>query len=246
MIKIYLGNVGSGKTLSAVRDMCINKNHRVMFSNIETKGVKNNIVIKGSMIIKKDVIGYKKSGEPLYKFSLNEQYWRDMVAKYGCIDIILDEIHTLLNSRRGMTKQAVIMTDFLSLLRRILGSKQNQGDLIMITQLERRIDIIAKEMCNHCRFHICHFTKTCQDCGKSWNENNEMPEQKYSCPRCQNINIMIHSHVIEVWHFSCVDDFIRWKYFGKKMYYKHYFINDAPLYFVKYNTLQWGNLLTEI
>lgn len=241
-----MGNVGSGKTLSAVRDLYINNDHRMTYSNIETRGIKNNIIINGSMIIKKTMIGQKRNGEPIYEYKLNEDYWKEAVKKYGSINVVLDEIHTLLNARRAMSQSTKIMTNFLSLLRRILGSHNNQGDLVMISQLERRIDIIAKEMCNHARFHVCHFVKTCKRCFYSWNENNEMPEQRYQCPKCGNIHIMIHSHRIEVWHFATVDDFIRWKYWGKKMYYRHYMILDAPKYFPVYNTLQWSNLLSEI
>ena len=241
-----MGNVGSGKTLSVVRDIALNKDGRITYSNIQTKGIKNNIVINRDMIIKKVEVGVKKNGEIIYKKILNREFWEDAIKKHKGINIVLDEIQTLLNSRRAMSKDNIIMTDFLSLIRRIMGSANAAGDLIMISQLERRIDVIAKEMCNHTRFHICHFMKSCNSCLYTWQENNEMPEQLRICPKCGGFKVSIHSHRIEVWHFATVDDFVRWKYYGRKTYYRHYFIIDVVDFFPRYDTLQWDNLLSEV
>ena len=65
MITIILGNVGSGKTALAVREMAMNLNDRKTYSNIQTK-LKNQIDISPDMIIQKEIVDYKtnrKSGE---------------------------------------------------------------------------------------------------------------------------------------------------------------------------------------
>ena len=52
MIRISLGNVGSGKTVSEVREIFINKFHRKTYSNIKTK-LNHQINLTHDMIIKK-------------------------------------------------------------------------------------------------------------------------------------------------------------------------------------------------
>lgn len=249
MIRIFLGNVGSGKTACAVREMILQPSKNMTFSNIQTKYIKNNTVIDKSMLIKEEIIGMKKSGEPIKKLIFNKDYWLKAVNENGMINVTLDEVHTLLSARRGMTKSSQVMLDFLALIRRIIGqTTSGSGTLTLITQLERRIDVIAKEMCNHVRYHVCWYKKTCTYCKATWRENNEEAELLYECPRCKSSHIIKHSHIIEVWHFQSMDLFIKWKYYGlpaKKTAYRHYMINDIEKYFGYYNTLQWDNLITD-
>jgi len=240
------GNPGSGKTACMVREMKLNPSKKTTFSNIITKGIKNNVVMNSTMIIKKEKVGEKKSGEIVYKKRVNKEFWEEAQKKYGNINVIIDEAHTILNARRAISKNNVIMSDFMAMLRRILGSGDSgYGELVLISQLERRIDVIAKEMCTQTRFHVCHYKKSCKQCGLMWDENNETPEPFYACPKCKSAKIIKHSHIIEVWHFRNPDLFVMWKYYGKKSYYRHYLINDIEKYFNFYNTLQWENLLTE-
>lgn len=246
MIRIFYGNVGSGKTACAVRELYNNKTKKNTYSNIITKRLKNNILLKKDMIIKKKIVKVKQNNEAVYKYELNKEYWQDLIKKEKGINIILDEIHTLLNARRSTSEINKIMTDFLALMRRILGSADSgNSTLTLITQLERRIDIIAKEMCNHVRYHICHYIKTCDKCGYNKYENNEISDQMLYCHKCKNPNITKHSHVIVVYYFKSNDMFIAWKYYGKKSYYKKMIINDIEKYFKYYDTLQWENLITE-
>ena len=77
MIKIYLGNVGSGKTACYVRELFLNKAHRNTYSNIKTKKLKNNNIITSDMLVKKDIKTFKmnrKTGEqePVYEIKFNE------------------------------------------------------------------------------------------------------------------------------------------------------------------------------
>jgi predicted Zn-ribbon and HTH transcriptional regulator len=251
MIIIFLGNVGSGKTANCVREIMNDPDpERVTYSNIITKKVKNNIPINASMIIKKEQVGQKKNGEPIYKYEFNKEFWQDAVLKNPKINVIIDEAHTVLSARRAMSKSTQCMLDFLALIRRIVGQDPSgQGRLILISQLERRIDVIAKEMCNQVRFHICHYIKTCNKCGFSFRENNEVSELALQCPRCKHYYLRKHSFTIEVMHFPSMDLFIRWKYMGankRQCVSRHYQINDIENYFKNYNTLQWDNLLTDL
>lgn len=249
MIKIILGNVGSGKTALAVRDMCMNRMQRKTYSNIQTK-LKNQIDISPEMIIKREIVDYKrnkKTGEstPVYKLTLNREYWENI---HEPINVILDEVHSILNARRAMSKTNIIVSDWIALIRRVLGSSDSgYGELVLISQLYNRVDIIAREMATMIIYCICHYSKTCKKCGFSWNEHSEMPIDLYAeglCPRCRSWQIRKHSHRIEVLHFPNISAFMEWKENGLRTFYRHYIVNDIEKYFRYYNTLQWDNLFS--
>jgi predicted Zn-ribbon and HTH transcriptional regulator len=246
MIRIVLGNIGSGKTASTVRWMKENKNRHI-FTNIDVKGkdFKHVIKLQPEMIIVKDIIGYKKDGEAKYEYRLNQEYWKEQIKKLGSIHVIIDEAHTFFNPRRSMSKVNVIMTDFLALLRRVIGSADgSDGELVLITQLQRRLDIIAKEMSTHVQFHVHHYFKFCKKCGFKYYENNETAHKPMDCPKCGYWNIKKINNKIEVFEFKNIDDYNNWKDYGTKSYYGHYMINDIQKIFGNYNTLQWGDLLS--
>lgn len=247
MIKIILGNVGSGKTALAVRDMYINKFRRRNYTNIITS-LKDNIEITPKMIINQKIVDYKtsrKTGEkePIYKHSLNIDYWKDIKDP---INVILDEAHSILNARRSMSKINVIITDWLALIRRVLGQTESgYGELIFISQLPKRIDVIARDMATNILYCIMHFLKTCKNCGTTWQENSEMPEGFPLCPKCNSHSINKHSHSVEVWQFANMSLFDAWKDTNQMTYFKHYFVRDIEKYFSLYDTLQWDNLFSE-
>ena len=133
-IRIVIGNVGSGKTATSVLDMLNNTHGRKTYSNIQTT-LPNQIDIDPSMIIKSEVVDTKvnkKTGEaiPVKEFSLNMDYWKGIKEP---IDVVIDEAHSVLNSRRSMSKVNIILTDWMALIRRILGSNDSgHGELVLI------------------------------------------------------------------------------------------------------------------
>jgi len=247
-IRIYSGSVGAGKSLSAVRDIVLNVSNRTTYSNIRTYGVKNNILIKPEMIIKKEidrVMKKKSTGEEvtIYKKSLNIDFWKNIKE---CIDVVIDEAHTVFSSRRSMSKQNILMSEWLALIRRVLGSADGEiGNLILITQMVGKIDLNARDMCNQVRWHRCHFIKTCKRCGRQYKESSDSAEPIEICQVCGCTILPKSNHKIEVWHFKNVDTFERWYFAYAKTYHKHYFITDGHKYMKKYNTLQWDNLFSE-
>ncbi len=247
MISIYLGNIGSGKTACAVRDIVLNRTYRKVYSNILVKKQKHTVPIKADMIVKKELTGYKKTkdgNEPVYEKKLNKEYWKNIKEPITCV---LDEAHAIINSRRAMSKINIIVTDWLSLLRRVLGSSESgYGELVLITQLPNRIDIIAREMATQVRYHKCHFRKECKKCGTVWQEHSEIPEGLWECPSCNSPNIRKFNHVIEVWHFASMNHFNSWKEFGQRSYHKHYLVQDIEKYFKFYDTLQWDSLFSDV
>jgi len=251
MIRISLGNPGSGKTANEVRELFLNKTRRTTYTNIKMNKPKITPHVKllnMDMILNKELVNtVKKKGtgeeRPIYDLKLNLNFWQNINEP---INVVLDEAHTILNSRRSTSKVNIIMGDWLALIRRVLGSTESgMGELVFITQLHNRIDVIAREMALQVRFHICHFIKTCDSCKYSWRENSETAEPERVCPACNHHIIYKHSHQIQIWHFKGMEEYINWKMLGIKSYHACYMVTDIEKYFPLYNTLQWDNMFSE-
>lgn len=221
--------------------------HKKFITNIDTYGDDFNHVLKlkSDMIIKKTKEREKKDGTPVYKLELNIEFWKELIKKVKNINIIIDEAHIFFNPRRSMSRLNIIMTDFLALLRRVLGSSDTSGELILITQLSRRLDIISKEMCTDVAYCINHYNKVCQGCKLSWNENNEQPAKIDKCPRCNSFDLRRRNLKIEVYEFKNMDYFERWFETGYKTYYNRYLIHDIESIFSNYDTMQFTDVFTE-
>lgn len=182
MIRISLGNVGSGKTASEVRELYLRKDHITTYSNIKTS-VKGAKLLTHDMILKKEQVSTKKTkqGETaVYDFKVNVDFWQKVEKP---LRIVLDEAHSITNARRSFSKINVVMNDWLSLIRRVVGqSESSQGEVVFITQLPNRIDSVIRDMATQIRYHLCHFHKRCLRCGSYWKENSDMPETLEQCP----------------------------------------------------------------
>jgi hypothetical protein len=234
MIRISLGNVGSGKTANEVREMYLNPAKIKTYTNIKTK-LNHQIDISPDMVATLGEDG---------KLRVNMDFWMEIQEP---INIVIDEAHSIINSRRAMSKVNVVVTDWLSLVRRFLGEdSRGAGELVFITQLPNRIDNIAREMATQVRYHVCHYWKTCLNCGYSWYENSDMPEKMGYCENCLSTNIRKHHHQIEIKHYPNMESYNFMKVWGKETHYRHYFVRDIEKYFPLYDTLQWDNMLSEL
>lgn len=241
MIRIFLGNPGSGKTLSCVADMLKNNKGIVTYSNILTNKIPNNIPFTREMLIKEE---YNEKGK-LLKQSLNVEFWQEAIKKHKAINIIIDEAHTVFNARRSMSKNNIIMTDFLALIRRMIGSKSTKhGTLTLISQLHNRLDNISRDMATQVRYHLYNSCKRCLKCNLHWFETNLSQEELFICPRCNSKRIDEYNNYIDVWCFTCMDDYLKWKEFGVRTFYDFYRMTDPTKYFKYYDTLQLDNLIS--
>ena len=243
MIKIYIGSVGSGKTLYAVREIIKNKGGFVNYSNIKIKDNINSVFLTNEHFFSNFV--YDKNGElDKRKLKLNLDFWKNINDN---INVVLDEAHTLFNARRSMTKINILLTNWVALIRKLLGNNPNsEGDLILITQLWYRLDNITRDMAKQIKFFVRHNKKECVKCGLIWSETSEDYEQLKYCPKCENNKINKFDFLIEVYVFNCVESFIQFKDFREKTYFKRYVVSDIEKYFKFYDTFQWDNLIEDL
>jgi len=196
------------------------------------------------MLIKDVVEKYKKDGTPVIKKELNSEYWHNV--EKPC-DVILDEAYNFMSARNSMSKANRLMNQWLALIRRVIGGSAAQyGDLILITQLSRQIDVIAREMSTQIQYCIMHSVITCNTCRSYWHKSSEDPEQYKSCPYCNNYRFTESNHTIEIMKFKSADDFALWNEYKVKTYYSHYFIHDVAKYFGYYDTLQWDSVFEDV
>ena len=215
---LFLGNIGSGKSAVAVRETFKNADRIKTYSNIKFKGkfpVERTVQINSSMIIKKE-LQEVEGKKPKEVKVFNKEYWASIGEP---INVVIDEAHIVLfNSRRAMSNNNIIANDFLAMIRRVVSEKSHGGgDLILISQLSRRIDIVAREMAHQIRYFIMHYRKSCVNCGAYWSENSEMPEKINYCPNCRSIRLKRSNFCCETFHFRNIDDFDVWKMYKEQI-----------------------------
>lgn len=143
MIKAVVGGVGSGKTLSIVRDILIRK--KTTFLNFDIKA-QNCIRLKKEDFIKDTVIATKKSGEEVKQYSVNWDFWRTALDEHPeGFDIVLDEAHNIISSRRSMSSWNTQMTFFIAQIRKIMGSSGHHH-FVWVTQVLDRVDVAFRDL----------------------------------------------------------------------------------------------------
>lgn len=124
MIYAILGDVGSGKSLSAIRTMI--RRNRVSFTNFGSK-IPSMVRLKKYDIIKED------------ENEVNWKFWNDAKDKFKTFDIYIDEIHNVFHSRRAMSKMNVAGTKWIAQIRKVFGDSR-YSNIYLISQRIERID----------------------------------------------------------------------------------------------------------
>jgi len=250
MIRIFLGNVGSGKSLSIIREMVDDETH--YFSNIQTKSkgkhaLKNNHVIKRDMILHKEVKKIRKDGTVDYEIKFNKDYWLKQKEKYGHFNVVLDEFHTLMEARKFMSKQNRVMGDFLALIRKVCSDSLHESSLTLISQLDSRIDTIARQMATEIRYHVCIYDKSCTKCGAYWTEHSELPDFKKHkrCPQCESNILKKSNYKILIHYFDSIKNYNEWKECNIQSQIQTKLIENIDVYFEYYDTFQMDDLISE-
>ena len=142
MIIGILGTVGSGKSISATRFIVENDNFNYTNLNVEAP---NCMRIKKDFIVKEEITGHTKTGKPVKEHKVNWDYWNKALKKHKNYNIVLDEAHNLINSRRGMSKQNVFMGEWISQIRKLLGESE-KTHIVFVSQRLKRLDNVAKDL----------------------------------------------------------------------------------------------------
>jgi len=188
---------------------------------------------------------HKKDGtnEDVEEMSVNVDFWKSIKEP---VNIVLDEAHTILNSRRSFSKKSIHLNHWLSLIRRVLGDTDGgNSEIVFISQLSNKLDCNLRQMAHNIRWNICHYQKVCSTCGIYWDETSDQPELIYRCPRCSGIHIKKKNIRIQVLFFANIKKFEDYHDFGVQSQYKEILVLDVEKYFYAYNSLQWDNLFNE-
>jgi hypothetical protein len=143
-----------------------------------------------------------------------------------------------------MSKQNKIISEWISMLRRVLGSNDGgYGQLVCISQ-RPNIDIDLRDLATNVQYHICHYLKQCLKCQYIWQENSDSPDPRWTCPHCNNWHIKKYNHKVEVYQFTDFNSYNFWKTMGMNTFFKHYILNDVERYMGLYNTEDWADMFT--
>jgi len=144
MIRIVVGGVGSGKTLSAIKDVV--DRGVFTFTNFGLVGVKNYQRLKYSHIIEETAVEFKKDGSAKkMKTDVNFKFWEEQMKNRKGFDITIDELQSVANSRRSQSKENVAWQSFISQIRKLLGSSE-KNHITLITQRPNSIDVQFREL----------------------------------------------------------------------------------------------------
>lgn len=133
MIIIILGGIGSGKTLTAVKEIVDNKQYAL--TNFKLKNLKNYQRLKIADILIKEEKKYK----------VNWEFWENIRSTHKNYSIFLDEIHNIIHSRRSMSPVNIQMSKWVSQIRKILADHP-KNHLYIISQTIRKIDVDFRDL----------------------------------------------------------------------------------------------------
>jgi len=154
MIILLLGGIGSGKSVSAIKEIIDHKEHyaitnfnvslpkdkfhRLKFSDIlkEKEGEENN---NGRRC--------QSSASPTNKKfqAINWEFWDGIRKKHNNFSVYLDEVHNIIHARSSMSKRNILMSKWISQIRKIL-SDNPVNHIYLISQTIRKIDVDFREL----------------------------------------------------------------------------------------------------
>jgi len=225
MIIIITGGIGSGKTLSIIKDIVTRKQN--IFTNFDIKGISFKR-LKYEHIIKEEEEWIEGKIKPVIKTILNYEFWQKQKLKGG-FDVFLDEFHNVMNSRRSMSKKNVLMSDWLSQIRKILGDSE-RNNLYVISQKLKRIDVNCRD--------LAHMAIKC--------EKQEFKDVLIPTEVCENGKIIKKRlPLVVIWkkYFRDADALSLYEMYGNKTYYKQtrFIGNPYYKYYDSYELIDFGS-----
>ena len=160
------GNVGTGKTISAVHYAMGSDN---VLANFKLRDHPNYLRLMKEHIISSSSEVPEGCRKAIVEKKVNWPFWRE---HQNC-DVFLDEIHNIMSSRTAMSRQNILMSEWLSQIRKIWGSSGDANylrylrrmnninfnkvfqkvlnrsrNVWFITQKPRKVDVNVRELCH--------------------------------------------------------------------------------------------------
>lgn len=132
MIISIIGGIGSGKTLSAVKEIIDYQNFPITNFRLKT--------INYHRLKYPDIIETKDK-----KLTVNWKFWESIRKNHNFYSIFLDEAHNIINARTSMSKNNIILSRWISQIRKIL-SDHPRNHIYIITQKPRKIDVNFRDL----------------------------------------------------------------------------------------------------
>lgn len=143
MIIIFVGGIGSGKTLSIIKELVERSKYSRAFVNFSTRNIPNTERIRLDWIVGKTQV--EKGKKLVEKKTVNWEFWNALKNEKKRFSIYLDEVHNILDSRRSASTYSVLISHWLSQIRKVL--EQSERDhLYVITQKINRVDIRIRDL----------------------------------------------------------------------------------------------------
>lgn len=140
MIILLLGGIGSGKSLTIVKEILKNDSYAITNFNLNLpKNKYYRLKLSDFITIEKDEKGRTT------KQNVNWGFWDDIRKKHKNFSIYLDEVHNLIHARSSMSKRNILMSKWISQVRKIL-SDDPKNHIYLISQTIRKIDVDFREL----------------------------------------------------------------------------------------------------
>lgn len=143
MIIAIIGGVGSGKSLSGVKFML--ERDTPLFTNFNIRNKPNIKRLRHDHIFKEIVLEISGRGKEKKGLTLNWDFWKSQLQENDGFDICIDEMHNLFNSRRSMSKENILLMQFVAQIRKILSGNENNHFTVISQRLER-IDVSLRDL----------------------------------------------------------------------------------------------------
>jgi len=141
LIIAFIGGIGSGKTISIVREIIKSENYPV--TNFNLKNIKHHRLKYSDIIREIEKVGLDKKKRKIKQVNWN--FWSRLLNKHKNFSIYLDEAHNIINSRSSMSKDNILLGKWVSQIRKVLADNE-QNHLYIITQQLRKIDVNFRDL----------------------------------------------------------------------------------------------------
>lgn len=141
----------SGKSLSAIRVMKLRNQITFVNQNIKLPKAKR---LQVKDIVNEEILEPESpKSKPKTQLTVNWQFWKEQLDKYGGFDIFLDEVAQFASARSAMSNHNKKVMEWIAQIRKILGASELH-DIILVTQKLDGIDITIRDFAHevtHCQ-----------------------------------------------------------------------------------------------